>query len=241
MLVEVCVSSILSIQNAAAAGADRIELCAALEVGGLTPSWGLIKEAVALEVLPIHCLIRPRQGHFTYSKSECNIIEQDIVRAKKMGCAGVVIGALTSDFTLDLEVLRTWERLAGEMKITFHRAFDVIPNPEVALRQLIDLGFDCVLTSGQQEKALDGIENLKRWNAEFGSQINIMPGSGVGVSNVERFKEAGFTSLHLSGGKDGTPLSIPKGVNQELSFLHQSIRESDTETLRLVVQGFKSS
>lgn len=83
MLVEVCVSSILSIQNAAAGGADRIELCAALEVGGLTPSWGFIKEAVALEVLPIHCLIRPRQGHFTYSKSECNIIEQDIVRAKK--------------------------------------------------------------------------------------------------------------------------------------------------------------
>ncbi len=241
MLVEVCVSSILSIQNAAAAGADRIELCAALEVGGLTPSWGLIKEAVALDVLPIHCLIRSRQGHFTYSKFECNIIEQDIVRAKKMGCAGIVVGALTSDFTLDLEVLRTWKKLAGAMKITFHRAFDVVPKPEVALRQLIDLGFDCVLTSGQHEKALDGIENLKRWNAEFGSQISIMPGSGVGVSNVERFKEAGFTSLHLSGGKHVTPLPIPEGVNQELSFLHQSLRESDTETLRQVVQVFKSS
>ena len=158
MLVEVCVSSISSIKNAALAGADRVELCAGLGIGGLTPSMGLIQKAIQLNILPIHCLIRPRQGHFFYSKDEKLVIENNIKMAREIGCHGIVIGAHTKDFELDLPVLSKWKVLAGPMKITFHRAFDVLRNPDESLKKLIDLGFNSVLSSGQNEKATEGIE-----------------------------------------------------------------------------------
>ena len=241
MTIEVCVSSLLSIKNAAAAGADRVELCSALDLGGLTPSHGLIKKAIDLNLLPIHCLIRPRQGHFFYSKDEIQLIEQNIEYAKSAGCHGVVIGAHDKDFNLDISLLRKWKSLAGSMYTTFHRAFDVLINPEKALNQLIDLGFDCVLTSGQNEKAIDGIKKLKYFNEKFGSKINLMPGSGVGIDNIKIFKKAGFSFIHLSGGKSLAPLIIPKKVNNKLSFLNQPIHEANFETLSQVVKNFKSS
>ena len=241
MTIEVCSSSILSIKNAFEAGVDRIELCSALEVGGLTPSAGLIKEAVGLKLLPIHCLIRPRQGHFFYSSYEINIIEKNIEYAAEAGCHGVVVGIHNSNFKLDLTLLKKWKSLAGSMNITFHRAFDVLVNPMDALSQLIDLGYDCVLTSGREEKAIDGIENLKYWNSHFGSKICIMPGSGIGVYNCIKFKDAGFSSIHLSGAREEVNLSIPNGVNKKISFLDQSIKVSNLETLAKVVQLVKSS
>ena len=125
MLVEVCVTSIASIKNAFFAGVDRVELCSALGTGGVTPSYGLIKESVELDILPVHCLIRPREGHFIYSIDEVAIIEQDILTAKKLGCKGVVVGAVTPEFHLDLKLLKRWKSLAGSMYVTFHRAFDV--------------------------------------------------------------------------------------------------------------------
>ena len=183
MLTEVCVTSIASIKNATAAGADRVELCSALGVGGVTPSYGLIKRAVNLNALPIHCLIRPREGHFTYSPEEVAIIEQDILVAKDLGCSGVVIGALTPEFHLDLVRLEKWRAIAGSMYLTFHRAFDVVREPMSALKQLIELGFDCVLSSGQKEKAEEGFSKLEIWNKTYGNQIAIMPGSGINSSN----------------------------------------------------------
>ena len=130
MTIEVCVSSLLSIKNASAAGADRVELCSALDLGGLTPSHGLIKKAIDLNLLPIHCLIRPRQGHFFYSKDEIQLIEQNIEYAQSAGCQGIVIGADDKDFNLDISLLSKWKSLAGSMYTTFHRAFDVLINPE---------------------------------------------------------------------------------------------------------------
>lgn len=239
MLVEVCVASLSSIQVAAQAGADRIELCAALEVGGLTPSAGFIAAAVEMERLPIYCLIRPRQGHFCYNAEEQKRIEANLEIAKNLGCHGVVVGAHTKDFTLDLALLKKWKTIAGSMKITFHRAFDVLCKPEQALAQLIDLGFDCVLTAGGQEKALSGLDKLKQWNTTYGSQITIMPGSGIGVSNCSQFKEAGFKALHLSGGKPLPKMEIPDTINKELSFLQQTLKESDLKTLKEVVKRCK--
>ena len=134
MIVEVCASSIASVKNAAQAGADRIELCSALGVGGITPSKGLIAEAVALDLLPIYCLIRPREGHFIYTDSEVNVISQDVLLAKEMGCKGVVLGALTQNFNLDKKRLKHWISLAGSMSLTFHRAFDVVTSPMEALQ-----------------------------------------------------------------------------------------------------------
>jgi copper homeostasis protein CutC len=107
--------------------------------------------------------------------------------------------------------------------------------------QLIELGFDCVLTSGQNENAIDGINNLKSWNEKFGLQINIMPGGGIGIDNCKIFKAAGLSSIHLSGSKIINPIKIPKEVNKELSFLNQPLKDSDTNILRQVVQSFKFS
>ena len=126
MLVEVCVSSMSSIKNAATAGADRIELCSALELGGLTPSAGFIRQALNLNILPIHCLIRPRPGHFFYSSEEITLIEQNIKNANLLGCQGVVVGMHNNEFKLDIPLLKKWKSLAGSMFITFHRAFDVL-------------------------------------------------------------------------------------------------------------------
>jgi copper homeostasis protein len=236
MLVEVCVTALNSIKNAAAAGANRVELCSALGVGGVTPSAGLILEAVKLNLLPIHCLIRPREGHFTYTSEEVTVVEQDILTAKELGCKGVVIGALTPEFHLDVKRLKRWKALAGDMYVTFHRAFDVVQEPLQALEQLIDLGFDCVLTSGQEEKAIQGFSALEEWNKKLGERIVIMPGSGISEKNCVQFKEAGFKALHLSGSIAIDPILIPKGVNREMSFLHQTIVESNFLILKNVVQ-----
>lgn len=235
MIVEVCASSIASVKNAAQAGADRIELCSALGVGGITPSKGLIAEAVALDLLPIYCLIRPREGHFIYSDSEVNVISQDVLLAKEMGCKGVVLGALTQNFNLDKKRLKHWISLAGSMSLTFHRAFDVVTSPMEALQILIDLGFNSVLTSGQEEKAIDGLVNLKNWHNNLGAQITIMPGSGINASNCLEFKKYGFKALHLSGSKLLPSISIPEKVNSKISFLHQKIGESNQKNIRAVV------
>jgi len=239
MLLEVCVTSISSIKKAALAGADRIELCSALGVGGVTPSYGLIEEAVHLDALPIHCLIRPREGHFIYTSEEVEIIDQDILAAKKLGCRGVVVGALTPQFHLDIKRLERWKELAGSMYMTFHRAFDVVQHPHQALKELIALGFDCVLSSGQEEKAMDGFNNLDDWNNKFGDQIGIMPGSCINDKNCSYFKEAGFKAIHLSGSVPLEPISIPSGVNQEMSFLNQEILESNSSVLKKVVQQIR--
>ena len=241
MIVEVCASSLLSIKNAFRAGADRIELCSALEIGGLTPSLGLIKQSLEDNFLPIHCLIRPRQGHFFYSASEIKIIEQNIENAIALGCHGIVIGMHNKDFELDYNLLERLKSIVGTKFLTFHRAFDVILNPEKAIHDLIELGFDCILSSGQQEKAIDGIDNLKRWNDKFGHKISIMPGSGVDRDNCVDFKNAGFKSIHLSGSVDIPDLKPPCGVNKKLSFLKQNLKESDTKTISEVVNIFKSN
>ena len=241
MIVEICSTSLKSIKNAALAGADRIELCSGLEFGGITPSAGLVENAVNSNLLDIHCLIRPRQGHFFYSSEEITLIEQNIKNANLLGCQGVVVGMHNNKFKLDIPLLKKWKSLAGSMFITFHRAFDVLINPEESLEQLIELGFDCVLTSGQNENAIDGINNLKSWNEKFGLQINIMPGGGIGIDNCKIFKAAGLTSIHLSGSKIINPIKIPKEVNKELSFLNQPLKDSDTNILRQVVQSFKFS
>ena len=121
MVVEICSTSLKSIKNAALAGADRVELCSGLELGGITASVGLIEEAVSLKLIDIHCLIRPRAGHFTYSEDEKKIIEKDIRFALEAGCRGVVVGGLTSNFKLDIPTLKYWKQISGDMYLTFHR------------------------------------------------------------------------------------------------------------------------
>ena len=240
MLIEVCSTSLQSVKNAASAGADRIELCSALELGGLTPSMGLIKKAQELNIIDIHCLLRPRVGHFIYTDEELNLIEEDLKFVGELGCKGVVLGALTPEFKLDLKRLERWRQLAGDMYLTFHRAFDVIVNPKEALQQLIELGYDCILTAGGSEKAIDGFNSLEEWNKKFGEQILIMPGSGINTNNCQKFKSAGFKALHLSGSESLNSLIPPDSVNTAISFLNQPIYESSYSTIKEVVDRVKA-
>lgn len=240
MIVEVCSTSLQGIKNAAQAGADRIELCSSLELGGITASKGLIEKAVKLNLLDIHCLIRPRAGHFIFTSEEVEIIEQDIFFAQEAGCRGIVLGALTHEFKLDLPLLAHWKQLAGSMYLTFHRAIDVVLDPMKAIEQLIDLNFDCILSSGQQEKAVDGLHKLKSWQKTFGDQIMLMPGSGVNETNCKLFKSENFKAIHLSGSKTNTPIEIPEGVNVKISFLNQHWRESNVSKIQEVVFRVKT-
>ena len=239
MEIEICVASLTSIKNAADAGADRVELCAALEVGGLTPSFGLIQAAVALNLLPIHCLIRPRSGNFSYTDSELEIFQADVLQAKQLGCAAAVVGVLNAHFEVDVKAMKTILEIASPMKVVFHRAFDVIPNPFIALEQLIDLGVDTILTSGQKETAFEGRSCLVELQERSQGRITIMPGSGVNASNCEWYKNQNFKAIHLSGAKALPQLPIPVGVNAEISFLSQIQKESDVEQIKRVVEIIK--
>lgn len=202
MIVEICVQSLDGAKMAQALGADRLELCMGLEVGGLTASMGLFTQVKSQTQIPVHVLIRPRIGGFHYSPEEVNTMIHDLRLAIESGADGIVIGALNPDFTLDLKTL---ERLIHEAKtlnpkihITAHRAFDWVPNPEDSVKLLGDLGCHNLLTSGQAPTAQEGFELLQSLNAQFGNQITIMPGSGINAHNRSMFAQAGFKAIHAS-------------------------------------------
>lgn len=199
MKIEICATNLASTQAAKAAGATRIELCSALEVGGVTPSAGLIRAAVRESGLPVHVLIRPREGDFFYSKSEVKIMLDDIRTCKKLGAAGVVVGVLKKNGTLDLPILKKMLAAARPMEITCHRAFDCTPDPAAALENLIELGFDRVLTSGQTESAFDGRFLLKKLVEQSAGRIQIQPGAGITSENIGEIRRAtGATNFHFT-------------------------------------------
>jgi copper homeostasis protein len=179
-------------------GADRIELCTKLAVGGLTPSHQLIKKVVSELSIPVHVLIRPRKGNFCYSKEELNIMKNDIEFCKNIGCSGVVSGVLDSNLTINLIATQQLIETANGIDFTFHRAFDCVKDPLLALENLIDLKIKRVLSSGLKPSAIEGISLLAEMNKIANQQIEIMPGSGINLDNVLQFKNKGFTSIHLS-------------------------------------------
>ena len=198
MIVEICANSFESAVAAQRGGADRIELCTQLAVGGLTPSRHLIKKVVSKLSIPVHVLIRPRKGDFCYSKEELNIMKNDIEFCKNIACSGVVSGVLQSDLTIDLIATKQLIEAANGIDFTFHRAFDCVKDPLVSLENLIDLKIKRVLSSGLKPSAIEGISLLSDMNKLANQQIEIMPGSGINLGNVLRFKNKGFTSIHLS-------------------------------------------
>lgn len=231
MQIEVCASTLNSVVHAKQAGAHRVELCTELGLGGLTPSFGMINQALLLD-FPIHVLIRPRSGHFVYSNHEIKMMFDDIVQCKELGCAGVVVGVLSEDYDLAHQVLATMVKLADPMQITFHRAFDLVKDPQKSLETLIDLGFTRILTSGQKNMALDGLallQNLLEWSD---SRIQIMPGGGINLDNCLVFKEAGFKHLHFSGFKSLPLYALPTHLKTSFSFLEQPVGHSDLDFLQ---------
>ena len=198
MKLEICANSYQSARNAQEAGAHRIELCQELSVGGITPSYGLLKQVIDILKIPIFVLIRPRGGNFVYSEEEFEVMKHDIKMCKDLGCQGIVSGVLNLDKTIDIKRTKELVELSKPLAFTFHRAFDGVENPKEALDQLIDLGVERVLTSGQETSAEQGLELLKALNKISNNRITIMAGSGISSKNAKQFKEAGLKEIHAS-------------------------------------------
>ncbi|MET3710327.1 copper homeostasis protein [Sphingomonas trueperi] len=200
-LLEVCVEDVAGIDAAVTGGADRIELCAALAVGGLTPPDSLIA-AAATAPIPVHLLARPRDGNFVYTAAEAALVAADIRAAADAGLAGVVIGASRADRQLDSEMLAAWvsvARNAGRgLSLTLHRAFDLCPDPLAALETAITLGFDRILTSGCTPKAIDGRDTIAALVQSAGDRITILAGSGIDASTLPPILETGVREVHAS-------------------------------------------
>ncbi|MFT5846409.1 copper homeostasis protein CutC [Psychroserpens sp.] len=198
MLLEICANSYQSAKNAQTAGAKRIELCSELSIGGITPSYGLIKQVIEELDIETFVLIRPRSGNFYYSDTEFEIIKNNIKICKDLGCHGIVSGVLNEDKTIDIKRTQELIGLSKPLPFTFHRAFDVVPNPEDALEQLIKLGVLRILTSGQHPKAIDGLEHLKALKVQAKNRITLLVGSGINSQNAKLFKDADFEEIHAS-------------------------------------------
>jgi len=240
MLIEVCANSLQSALNAEKAGAHRIELCSELAVGGITPSYGLLKAIREKITIPVHVLIRPRSGDFTYSTEEFEIMKTDIETCVTMGFDGIVSGALKNDFSLDAHLTETLIGTSRDLKFTFHRAFDWIKNPLGAMGLLENLGVDSILTSGQQKSAEEGLGLLSELQSKA-TTITIMPGGGIRPENIKLFQKKGFRAAHLSGSRfERTLTTTPRISMNTASFLKDDqITVADLQTLREVVNAVK--
>ncbi|WP_416797795.1 copper homeostasis protein CutC [Ciceribacter azotifigens] len=197
-LLEVCVDDPAGLAAAIEGGADRIELCAALSVGGLTPSRGFMAHAARSPIL-VHALIRPRTGDFVLSADDLRVMVDDVRAARSAGLAGVVIGALQPDGRLDLEVLKPLIAAAEGMDLALNRAFDLARDQEEALETAVRLGFSRILTSGGARTAIEGLPRLERLANRAAGRLSVMPGSGVRPETVEALLSLpGVFELHAS-------------------------------------------
>ena len=197
--IEICTNSVTSCLQAQKGGAYRVELCAGIPEGGTTPSYGEIAVARELLGIKLNIIIRPRGGDFLYSDVEHQTMLHDIRMAKKLGVDGVVIGCLTTDGRIDMQRNKELIQAAQGMSVTFHRAFDMCKNPFEALEQIISLGCDSILSSGQQPTAMEGVTLLSELIAKADGRITIMPGSGVNESNIAAIaQKTKATEFHFS-------------------------------------------
>ena len=190
MIYEICVDSVEGVRAAKAASADRVELCADLLEGGITPSRGMIREARKVEGIRLHVIIRPRGGDFLFDDDEFAAMQADVETAKTEGADGVVVGMLTPDGAVDVPRTQDLIARARPLSVTFHRAFDMTTDPFEALETLVDLGVDRVLTSGQEATVLEGLPLIADLIQRAKDRIIIMPGGGITARNVERIVAA---------------------------------------------------
>ncbi len=196
MIIEVCAESYEYAVKAEKAGANRIELCKDLYLDGLTPDYESAKRTIDTLNIPVFILIRPREGNFIYSDEEFELMKQDTLKFKKMGCKGIVSGVLNKDKTIDLERTKELVELTRPLEFTFHRAFDVVSDPYKEIENLVEIGVNRILTSGQKDKAIDGLDLLKKLNKISSNRIVIMPGSGISPLIIKKFKS--FSEIHGS-------------------------------------------
>ena len=200
MIIEVCAESYEYAIKAEMAGAHRIELCKDLHLDGLTPNYLSAKKTINKLSIPVFILIRPRDGNFVYSDDEFELMKDDISKFKEMGCKGIVSGILNSNKTIDIQRTKQLVKLSKPIEFTFHRAFDMVTDPQKELENLIELGVERVLTSGQKITALKGLKLLKELKVISKNRIKIMPGGGIKRSNILNFKS--FDEIHGSFKKE---------------------------------------
>lgn len=199
-MLEVCVDSVESAIAAFEGGADRIELCGDLPVGGVTPSEVLFRMIRKYTDLKIRVLLRPRFGDFCYSGYELEMMREEVQKFAELGAEGIVTGVLTPEGNLDTEQMEGLISCAGKADVALHRAFDVCKNPFKTMEDAISLGIKTILTSGQKNSAWEGRALLKELQAKSKDRIEILAGAGVDADIIEKlYKETGITAYHLSG------------------------------------------
>ena len=212
MTFEICTDSVEGAIVAGNYGAKRIELCAALTVGGLTPNIGLIQKCVELSTVEVNVIIRHKEGGFVYNSTDVELMKIDIESAKKTGAKGVVFGILTADNSvseLNKELVQFSKSLG--LEVTFHRAFDFISDYKTAIKTIVKMGFDRLLTSGLQATAIEGISVISYLQENHGHEIQIMAGSGVNSENALELAKTGIQNLHFTARKSS-------GISVELSM-----------------------
>ena len=238
MICEICVDSTAAVRAAREAGASRVELCAALLEGGITPSRGMIRQARRIPGVKLHVMIRPRGGDFLFDDDEMAAMRGDVETAKAEGADGVVIGILTRDGEIDVDRSRELIALARPLSVTFHRAFDMTPDPYASLETLIGLGVERVLTSGQEATVLEGLPLIAALVERAGERIIIMPGGGVTARNVERIvaaarpKEIHFACLD--------PVASDMQFRREHVFMGGELRPPEYARLTTSAQAIRA-
>lgn len=228
VLLEVCVDDIAGLHAAIEGGADRVELCSALSLGGLTPSAGLLAIAATFDI-PCNAIIRPRAGDFVYTEDEIEIMEHDIAIARDAGVSGVVLGANLPDGKLDRFVLDALVKASKGLDLTLHRAFDLVPNIPQAVEIAVKLGFSRILTSGGAIAALDGMKGLRQAVDTAKGRISIMPGAGISAANVGPLLDLGISEIHASC---ASPRPASDGRIADLGFASKAERITDVEKVR---------
>jgi copper homeostasis protein len=235
-LIEIATSDFLTTKSAVEGGADRIELCANLAEGGTTPSYAHIKkcrEAFDIALFPI---IRPRGGDFLYTKDEFEIMKNDIKLCKELGCEGIVIGLLNMDGTIDMTRTSELIELVYPLEVTFHRAFDRCKDPFAALEELIEIGCQRILTSGQKPTVSEGVDLIAELNKKADDRIIILPGSGVRKDNIKMLAEkTGCIEFHSSlRGKAKSPMQFihPAFADSAESYSNNEISPDEVRALR---------
>jgi copper homeostasis protein len=236
MILEVCVDSAAGLSEAVRGGADRIELCSALSVGGLTPSWGFMTNAAGCGV-PVMAMIRPRAGDFCWSEADVQAMEADIAAARQLGLAGVVLGASLPDGRLDQPVLRRLAAAGAGLDLTLHRCIDLVPDMARALEEAIVLGFRRVLTSGGAVTALEGAGQIARLVAQAAGRIGIMAGAGVTAETAPGLLALGVRELH---GSCSEPFAF-RGRVSEMGFGPEIERRTGAARVRALKQVMEAA
>ena len=236
MIIEIATTDLETTRSAVEGGADRIELCAALSEGGTTPSMGTIRQCRELFSVALFPIIRPRAGDFLYTADEFEAMCSDVKACKEFGCDGVVIGMLNSHGEIDKKRTAYLIELAYPLGVTFHRAFDRCADPFKAMEELIEMGCERILTSGQQPTAPEGVALIASLNENANGRIVIMPGSGVRVDNIRQLaKQTGCTEFHSSlRTKKNSHMEYihPAFANSSESYSNPAINAEEVRSLR---------